>query len=296
MGLNLRQIEVFRAIMVSGSISGAARMLAVSQPAVSRMLLYMEDRLHLKLFERRAGRVVPTPEARRIFDEVEQLHQNILRVNEIAEELRFRGVDQLRIACSPSIGQSLIPMAIALFRQRFADLRLEMEILSRMELIEKVGTGRIDLGVSVLPVAEPMVQSSPIAEGRLMVICPQGHPLLARSALTVQDLQGEPMIGFGAHTPYGHVVQQSLPGLPTARTLVRFVPNACALVQAGVGLAIVDEFALGGGLEGIGARPLKPEVTVTMHQIVSSFGVLSAAAKHFSQCLKETASRACVQD
>ncbi len=71
MRLNLRQIEVFRAIMITGSISGAARLLSVSQPAISRLLAYTEDRLALRLFERVRGRVQPTPEARRLFQEVD---------------------------------------------------------------------------------------------------------------------------------------------------------------------------------------------------------------------------------
>ena len=91
MRFNLRQIEVFRAVMVTGSISGAARLLAVSQPAISRLLAYTEDRLGLKLFERIKGRVQPTPEARRLFAEVDQVHQGVLRVNNLAQELRERG-------------------------------------------------------------------------------------------------------------------------------------------------------------------------------------------------------------
>ncbi|CAJ3076526.1 LysR family transcriptional regulator [Burkholderia pseudomallei] len=63
MRLNLRQIEVFRAIMLTGSISGAAKLLHVSQPAVSRLISYAEQRLGLALFERIKGRLYPTPEA-----------------------------------------------------------------------------------------------------------------------------------------------------------------------------------------------------------------------------------------
>ena len=62
--LSLRQIEVFRAIMMAGSISGAGRMLHVSQPAVSRVLALTETRLGYPLFERAKGRLLPTPEAR----------------------------------------------------------------------------------------------------------------------------------------------------------------------------------------------------------------------------------------
>ena len=88
MPMNLRQIEMFRAIMVTGSISGAARLLSVSQPAISRLLAYTEDRLGIALFERVKGRVQPTPEARQLFVGVDQVHQEVTRVNELAEELR----------------------------------------------------------------------------------------------------------------------------------------------------------------------------------------------------------------
>lgn len=85
MKLNLRQIEVFRAIMLSGSISGASKLLFVSQPAVSRLIAYTEQRLGLMLFERIKGRLYPTPEARRLFVEVTALYQNVQRVNEVAD-------------------------------------------------------------------------------------------------------------------------------------------------------------------------------------------------------------------
>ena len=117
--LTLRQIEVIRAIMITGSISGAARLLSVSQPAISRLLAYTEDRLALRLFERVRGRVQPTPEARRLFQEVDQVHQGVVRVNELAEELRERGTGSVRIVASPSVGQALVPDAIARLRERW---------------------------------------------------------------------------------------------------------------------------------------------------------------------------------
>src|SRR5471032_3000145 len=87
MKLNLRQIEVFRAIMLSGSISGASKLLYVSQPAVSRLISYTEQRLGLMLFQRIKGRLYPTPEARRLFTEVNVVYQGVQRVNEVADDL-----------------------------------------------------------------------------------------------------------------------------------------------------------------------------------------------------------------
>ena len=100
MKLNLRQIEVFRAIMISGSISGASKLLFVSQPAVSRLIAYTEQRLGLMLFERIKGRLSPTPEARRLFVEVTALYQNVQRVNEVADNLAENREGQLRLSLS----------------------------------------------------------------------------------------------------------------------------------------------------------------------------------------------------
>lgn len=192
MRLNLRQIEVFRAIMITGSISGAARLLSVSQPAISRLLAYTEDRLALRLFERVRGRVQPTPEARRLFQEVDQVHQGVVRVNELAEELRERGTGSVRIVASPSVGQTLVPDAIARLRERFPDLRVEFEVLTILEIIAKVVAGRADLGVSILPVDEPTLDMEVLTEGRLMVIMPRDHALARLRVVRPADLAPYP--------------------------------------------------------------------------------------------------------
>ncbi|GAU81810.1 LysR-family transcriptional regulator [Bosea sp. BIWAKO-01] len=126
--------------MISGSISGAARLLSVSQPAISRLLAYTQDRLELRLFERVHGGTQPTPEAQRLFTEVDQVLQGVLRVNELTEELR----------------------------EHFADLRVEFEILTQLDVIAKITSARADLGVSVLPVDAPAIQSEVVTEGHLM--------------------------------------------------------------------------------------------------------------------------------
>ena len=280
MRLNLRQIEVFRAIMITGSISGAARLLSVSQPAISRLLAYTEDRLALRLFERVRGRVQPTPEARRLFQEVDQVHQGVVRVNELADELRERGTGSVRIVASPSVGQALVPDAIARLRERFPDLRVEFEVLTLLEIVAKVVAGRADLGVSILPVDEPTLDTEVLTEGRLMVIMPRDHAL-ARL---------RPLIGFGPQTPYGDIVGRAL-ALKSAplriSTVVRFTPVACAMVRAGAGVAVVDEFVLRGRTwPELVSRPLAPKARVRAHLLTPRFEPLSRTAGAFVEILK----------
>nr|WP_047579824.1 LysR family transcriptional regulator [Methylobacterium sp. ZNC0032] len=290
MRLNLRQIEVFRAIMITGSISGAARLLSVSQPAISRLLAYTEDRLALRLFERVRGRVQPTPEARRLFQEVDQVHQGVVRVNELADELRERGTGSVRIVASPSVGQALVPDAIARLRARFPDLRVEFEVLTLLEVVAKVVAGRADLGVSIIPVDEPTLDTEVLAEGRLMVIMPRDHPLARLRVVRPADLAPYPLIGFGPQTPYGDVVGRAL-ALKSAplriSTVVRFTPVACAMVRAGAGVAVVDEFVLRGRTwPQLVSRPLVPKTRVRAHLLTPRFEPLSRTANAFVEILR----------
>jgi DNA-binding transcriptional LysR family regulator len=289
--LNLRQIEVFRAIMISGSISGAARLLSVSQPAISRLLAYTEDRLNLQLFERVRGRVQPTPEARRLFTEVDQVHRAVLRINDLAEELRERGTGSVRIVASPSVGHAMVPEAIARLRRRFPDLRVEFETLTLLELIARISGARADLGISVLPVDEPTITSEVIAEGSLMVIMPPDHPLARLRLVRPPDMAPFPLIGFGAQTPYGNIVARALASGPEpvkVSTVVRFTPVACAMVRAGAGIAVVDEFVLRGRpWPEIVSRPLSPKTRMRAYLLTPRFEPLSRTARAFVDILRE---------
>ena len=293
MRFNLRQIEVFRAVMVTGSISGAARLLAVSQPAISRLLAYTEDRLGLKLFERVKGRVQPTPEAKRLFAEVDQVHQGVLRVNNLAQELRERGTGGMHVVASPSVGQAFVPEAIYLFRHHFPDVRVEFEILTLPELVARVSANRVDLALSVLPVDEPTIVDTTIFEGSLRVIVPRGHELAQLSVITPADLAPYSLIGYGPQTPYGLYVEHALAASGASLrfdTVVRFTPVACSLVQAGAGVGIVDEFVIRGGTwPKIETRPLLPHTGMHIHLLKSRLEPLSLVAQAFAKILYDLA-------
>jgi DNA-binding transcriptional LysR family regulator len=289
--LNLRQIEVFRAIMITGSISGAARLLSVSQPAISRLLAYTEDRLKLRLFSRVRGRVQPTPEALRLFAEVEQLHQGVLRINDLADELRERGIGSVRVVASPSAAQTLVPAAVATLRQKNPELRVDFEILTLLEIVARIGSGSADLGVTFFPVDDPRIASDLIATGKLVVIMPANHPLASLDAVRPADIMPHPVIGFGGQTPYGHIVERALASSPEPiriSTMVRFTPVACAMVRAGVGIAVVDEFVMqGNAWTGIVARPLLPLTPMSVYLLTPRFNPMSRSAEAMADALRK---------
>lgn len=101
MRFSIRQMEVFRAVMIAGSMNGASSILNISQPAISRTIAHTEQVLSMRLFERRRGKLIPTQEAELLFEHVDRLYAAAMQVNRFAEDLSERPTGTLSICASP---------------------------------------------------------------------------------------------------------------------------------------------------------------------------------------------------
>ena len=245
MKLNFRQIEVFRTIMAAGSITEAARLLNISEPAVSRMLAYAEQRTGLSLFKRVKGRLIATPEARRLYIEANVVYQGVQRVNAVIDELLENRSGALSIACSAHLGVSLLPRTIAEFSRRFPDINITLHTILPDAVIQAVVTHQADLGVAAMfNNNHPSLIYEFLCTSRFVVCMQPTHRLATRTALTIAELTEVPLIGYG-DIPFGHLVSELF---QTAgchyepRIKVHQAHVACALSALGAGVAIVDEF------------------------------------------------------
>ena len=291
--MNLRQIEVFRAIMLTGGISDAARFLGVSQPNVSRLIRHTEDKLGLKLFERIKGRLYPTAEALTLHEEVEKAYMGIRLVHDVAQDLALSRSGRLRLVCSPSLGLSLVPNAITAFRAERPGLRIGLEILPQAALLERVLTHQADLGISMFPSDHPNLTVETLCRGRLVCVLPAGHALAGKPVVTPADIAGHPLISYDRDTPQGQLTDQAFTGARIARDIaveVRFGHTACALVQAGAGVALVDEFSVTGGIfPSLIMRPFQPEKWFELSIVRDRLRPLSKAAAAFGTELRRVA-------
>src|ERR1700738_3973066 len=131
--MNLREIEVFHAVYLSGSITVAARILHVSQPSVSKALRHTEDGLRFALFRRLKGRLVPTEEAHQLFREVDEVYQRVGSLKRAVKNLRVGGAAHLRLAVLPALGLGVTPMAIAKFRTKNAHVTFDVQTLDHVD-------------------------------------------------------------------------------------------------------------------------------------------------------------------
>src|SRR5580692_5505057 len=204
--LTLRQIEVIRAILVTGTVGGAARLLNVSSPGISRVMKHAEAMAGIRLFSREAGRYSPTREASAIFSQINEVYDKVEDLQFVISRMTRGTGAELKLGSVPSIGQVMIPRAIADVRRAFPSLLIDVDILKIEEAIDYLLLGKGEVVAVSYQVDHPMLTCEPLAQGKLKCIVPEGHGLSRRSSVTVADIVKYQLIGIDPGDPYGRIM------------------------------------------------------------------------------------------
>ena len=247
--LTLRQIEVIRAIMVTGTVGGAARLLNVSSPGVSRVMKHAESSLGMKLFSRKGGRYTPTREASDIFAQINAVYEKVEDLGYVITRLKRGAGTELKIGSVPSISVAMVPRAIADVQRRLPSLLVDVDILKLEEALDYLLLGKGEAVAMSYKLDHPLLTFEPLATGRLKCIVPEGHVLAKRRQVSAREIVQHPLIGIDPNDPYGRI----LAGIFTRGELsfelkirARFGTTVCALVTHGLGIGVIDEFTLAG--------------------------------------------------
>lgn len=244
--MNLRQIEVFRAVMSTGSTTNAARLLHVSQPGISRLIRHLEIQLGVSLFERRNARLIPTPEAHTLQAEVEKVYRGVQQVQNVASHLRFGDHATLRVLSSANTGLEVVPRATARLLRRFVHSKVFFESLPTRDIVQTLVAEEADVAISSAPLDHPVLEVREIGRWNLMCAVPRGHPLLAARRFDLAAALRERLIVYSPEAPQSAVIESWLAGLAIARRVaveVRSGYAACAMASSGAGVAFVDELS-----------------------------------------------------
>ena len=232
--LNLRQIEAFRSVMLTGSVVGAARLMNVTQPGVSRTIGLMELRLSYTLFVRKGRRLVPTPEAEALYREVEHLYGSIERIGQVAHDIRFQRAGALRIATLPALAQWLVPRGITRFLSTRPNVTVFVQSLPSRQIAELVSTRQFDVGVVELPLSRPATEIEAFEPVQSMAVMPSHHRLASRGLISLKDLDGERMVLLSQHSFLRYQIDDAFSSLDVAPHVVLETPSssiACALAK-----------------------------------------------------------------
>ncbi|MFU0913745.1 LysR family transcriptional regulator [Kluyvera intermedia] len=241
--VNLRHIEIFHAIMTAGNLTEAARMLNTSQPTVSRELARFEQVLGLKLFERSRGRLHPTVQGLRLFEEVQRSWYGLDRIVSAAESLREFRQGELSIVCLPVFSQSFLPSLLQPFLARYPQVNIQIVPQESPLLEEWLSAQRHDLGITETVHTPAGTERTELLSLDEVCVLPQGHPLAEKTVLTPQDFQGENYISLSRTDSYRQLLDTLFNEHQVKRRMVIETHSAasiCAMVRAGVGISVVN--------------------------------------------------------
>jgi DNA-binding transcriptional LysR family regulator len=260
--MNLRQIEVFRSIMLCGSITEAARALSVSQPTITKVLRHAEDQLGFKLFRREHGRLQPTEEAQLLYPDADRIFRELQSLRRLSTDLREGTGGLLRIGATASLALSVVPAALQQYRREFPGVRVMSYLLAGNEMAEMITAHQLDVGVSIAPIDLPSARTETVHKAEMICIVPQNHPLAGLAVVTPRDIDGHTLISYSGATPVGLMLEGAFRRAGLRRRVdieVSLSPIACALVQRGLGIAVVDGFIPRLALPGIVCRKFRPQ-------------------------------------
>lgn len=242
--LGVKHVQAIHAIVLTGSVTGAAERLHVTQPALSNRLRDAEERLGFELFERRAGRLVATDAAMLLFDEIERSFVGLQHINGLCARIRQQRRRRLAIACTPVFAAAVLPQLLAAWRSELDDAYFAVESRSAEQVAALVGSRKADLGFALEVPAIPGVHSQVLARLPMLCYLAPSHPL-ARSgqALRAEDLRDQPMVSLSRNEGVDQIVANAFLGCggpPPAVVECPAALAACAIAGAGMGFAVFD--------------------------------------------------------
>ena len=291
--LNLRLLEVFGVVMRNLTTVAAAEELGISQPAVSNAVKALERQFGFTLFERTNRGLIPTDEARIIFDEVDPVLSMLRGIEDQVRAIRATRKGRLRIAATPPLGQSAIPTALRSFLSDRQDVRISYDVCGVDRVIREVTAGIKDLGLLLGVESHPGCDVTSLFEGQMECVLQASHPLAALARITPADLVAHEFIGIGVskESKLGALIQAAFAesGISYDSGLeVRFCHTASALANAGLGVAIVDSFSARFlRSQDLVRRPFEPRIPVTAVAIVRAEHPPSRVASAFITEIKD---------
>lgn len=291
--MRLRHIEIFQALLQAGTLTGAAQLLNVSQPAATKLLQQAERELGFVLFSRVGGRLQLSGEGQVLRGKIENLSDELRELRRLALSIRHSGQQHLRVVSTPALANAVVPQAISQLRKQFPDASIELLTEHSHEMQRSLLLRENDLGLTLQELPHPGLHQEKLLQGKLMVIAPDGWWSKAqlRKPMRLAELAGAPMIGIAVRDSLGRHLRSHLQYLnpePRISIWVQTYQLARALVVDGQGLALVDPFtALGAGEEALQVRTLEPELEVPLYVVSRKGDPLTPIQKTFLEQVRK---------
>ncbi|MET4103787.1 DNA-binding transcriptional LysR family regulator [Roseovarius sp. MBR-78] len=289
--MRARQLEVFTAVMRAGTVTGAARLLNISQPALSQILIHTEAQLGFALFDREKGRLRPTPEAFELYPEAERLFAGLEGLRRKTSDLRLGRAGLVRIAASPPPGMSLLPRALKAFRAEHPDVVLRTHVAPLAAMVDLLRTGDASMALALDDDLPPDIAVENIGTTSFCCLLPEGHRLKGAQEVGFSDLEDETIISYRSQTRPHDELDMALRrrgGIFAPQIEIDSSISAAGFVRAGLGIALVDALLPWAQFPGLVARPLTDTPGLPVSLLTARDKTLSRAEEAMRKLLHAT--------
>jgi len=291
MRMNVKQVEAFHQVFVTGSITAAAQRLYVSQPAVSRLVADMELAIGFKLFERKHRRLIPTPEGHMLFNEIKKTFVGLEKIASRAEEIRSFRAGSIRIAAMPALSFSLLPSLITEFMSTYRDIHISLNVRTSDTVFDWLGSDQWDIGIAALPVDKTVAQIEMLPSPPCFCVLPPDSPLVDRDIITPKDIASMPFISLFPNSTIRLRTDAAFQAAGIQRKMVMETPYSLSAVQfamLGLGATVVDPFtARSPMVSPTLAKPFIPAIPYEFGLLYPALSPLSGVGRTFVDALKD---------
>lgn len=283
--MNLRQIELLRAVVRCETTVRAAQELGLSQPAVSNAIKHLESQVGFPLFERVNNRLFPTAEARSLCRDSDPIFALHAAFEAKVQDLKENRAGHVRIIATPPLGYGVIPSALRNFLAKRPKVRVSFDVRRFEHVVESVENGTAELGFVMALEDDQGLDSETFFAGDMVCAMRPDHPLAAKETITPADLRDAHFIGLEQGNRMGTILRRAFAEAKEPYRFsveVRYCNTACVLAESGVGVAVVDPLSpIFSGHHDLAIRPFAPSSRVTASAIRSRKRPISRAAEAF---------------
>ncbi|PWC48975.1 LysR family transcriptional regulator [Azospirillum sp. TSA6c] len=290
--MQARQLEVFCMLMRCGTVTGAAGMLNISQPALSQILLHAEDQLGFKLFDRVRGRLVPTQEANELYPEAERIFSELGALRRRTVDMRHGRTGLVRLAASAPPSMSIVPKALTAFREAHPDIVVRSLVAPIANIRDMLRSGDVLLGVAMDDMPHHDIDVETVGHAELVCLMPEGHRLAGRAELGFADLAEETLISYRVDTLPGRLLAGTLEaegGVYAPAVEIDLSITALPFVREGIGVAVVDGLLPWTQFSGLVQRPFRPRIRMPIAILTSKERPLSGSHALMRDCIRKAA-------
>ena len=289
--MNFRQLEAFRHVILTGTTKEAANRMFVTQPAISRLINALEEELGFMLFNRLKGRLQPTTAGVRFYEAVEQNFLGLERLDQTAARIRRSEPRELKIACTPALSATLLPVAIKAYRVQYPAIMINVDTVIVPDLLDRLQQMRVDLAVTLAFPPITGIEVETLLETENYCAMPISHPLASKDVITPEDLTGIPLLKPLPTGPLTWEEEEQIfqkAGVePIYTTAYHTSHTGYAMIAQGLCIGLMEPFAARHWRNEVILRPFRPRVKLIYALAYPSPQIPSKPVYEFREAIRE---------